>query len=643
MTIKLRFALLLSLLLGAFLLAVLGLRRFERAELNERLGTERQARVQLLSHWIDLTSRALPQFVADTAQSDELAAVLTGNATEHARKKLPASLQAAGMSALWILRADGTVLLQASAGERREIPAPLAPADFVTLVAETPSPRFFADSEGEPIEVCIRRIQPVRTDGAAWLAVARRWDRSQLNALEGLTGARGSLRPAHVNVQAAGGGATVELLRPLPDWQGHPLCVLHVAGEALELESSFRADRRQLLAFVAFGLLFTGAMAVALHRWVFRPLGLISASLASDNPHSVADFAAGKSELGGVVQLVTASAGQRGELQREIARRTRAEEELERSEAAVRRNRDERDRLGRDLHDGVIQSLYAAGMGLSGIRAQLTPGQVDAAVQLEQTRSALNETIHDVRNFIIGLEPESLKLQTFAQAVGAMLATMQSLRPFQSTVEIDEALAVRLTLSQRVHALQITREAVSNALRHGQAGSIHVALRKPGDFVEFGVVDDGAGFDAGTGVSQGKGLANFAQRARELGAELKVDSAPGRGTRVNLIFPLLIIWPSLPIPPFASCSWTTANSCGAASGPCSPPRPKRGCASSAKRVTWRMPSPNACGSSQTLSSSTSGCPTAPASKPAVRFSSSCRRRAWWCSRRIRLTTSSTRP
>ena len=543
MTIKLRFALLLSLLLGGFLLAVLVLRGLERAEMRERLDADRQARAQFLNHWIDLTSRSLPQFVSDLAQSDDVAAMFAASDAEVTRKKNETSLAAAGVSSLWLVGADGAVAWHATApGGDVAAPLPLAAADFVALVAETPSPRFFSESAGELIEVSVRRIQvAARPRGAEWIVAARRWDDAQLHALAGLTEARVSLRPAHENAQVPVGDAPIVLVRPLNDWRGHPLRVLRVEAQSTEIDQAIRADWRQVLIFVAFGLLVIGAMALALQQWVLHPLRHIGHSLATENPQTVTALATERSELGRVAQLVVEAFAQRESLQREIEQRARAQEARERSEAALRRNLEERARLGRDLHDGVIQSLYAAGMGLAGIRTLLKSEQTDAAVRLEQTRAALNETIHDVRNFIIGLEPEALKLQTFAQAVAAMLEVIRSMRAFRSTIDIDEAIASRLSLAQRVHALQITREAVSNALRHGHADSVHVALRPHGEFVEFEVSDDGSGFDAAGVVSQGKGLANFAARARELGGELEVISEPGRGTRVRLVFSPVIL------------------------------------------------------------------------------------------------------
>jgi signal transduction histidine kinase len=239
-----------------------------------------------------------------------------------------------------------------------------------------------------------------------------------------------------------------------------------------------------------------------------------------------------------VARLALEAFAQRRALRTEIEQRTQAQAALEQSEAALRQNLEERARLGRDLHDGVIQSLYAAGMGLAGIRTQLSVEQAEAAARLEQTRAVLNDTIHDVRNFIHGLEPEALRQQTFAQAIAALLELMRSHRDFRSRIDIADDLARRLSLAQRVHALQIAREAVSNALRHSAASEIAITLGQTGNLIEFAVSDNGAGFNPLAGGASGVGLENFAQRARELGAELSVHTTPGAGTCVKLCLPL---------------------------------------------------------------------------------------------------------
>jgi signal transduction histidine kinase len=359
-----------------------------------------------------------------------------------------------------------------------------------------------------------------------------------LRGIAALTESEISLRGPQEVIEVPSDGPRIVLSRVLGDWRGHPLRVLRLEYLAAEINRVVDTDWRQARVFFAFGLLLIVGVWLAIQTWVLRPLMRIRDSLASDNPQIVTELSGEKSELGRVAQLVRSSFEQRDALQREVRERAIAQAARERSEAALRANLEERSKLGRDLHDGVIQSLYAAGMGLTGIRALLRPDQGEAATRLEQSRAALNETIHDVRNFLIGLEPEALKLQTFSQAVTALLEMMNGIRPFHSRLDIDEELASRLTLAQRVHALQIAREAVSNALRHGEASRVSVALRGRSGQAEFEIADDGRGFDPAAAATSGKGLLNFAQRARELGADLTVDSEPGQGTRVKLLFSL---------------------------------------------------------------------------------------------------------
>jgi signal transduction histidine kinase len=261
-----------------------------------------------------------------------------------------------------------------------------------------------------------------------------------------------------------------------------------VVGSAMAaLMIPFFESREAKVVFTtaAFGLLLA-ANAFAWHRWVLRPMRHI-------------------------------------------------EEALVKNEAALHRALEDRTRLGRDLHDGIAQSLYAAGMDIAGLETLLRPDQPEARARLERARAVLNETMCDLRNLIDGLEPEALKRSGFSKAVAELTEFMQGVRPFRATLEIDEALAAKLSLPQRVHVLQIAREALSNALRHGQAGHVHVSLRPEGALAVLAIVDDGRGFNGASVASRGNGLKNFSARARDLGAEISVDSAPGQGTHVKLV------------------------------------------------------------------------------------------------------------
>jgi signal transduction histidine kinase len=116
---------------------------------------------------------------------------------------------------------------------------------------------------------------------------------------------------------------------------------------------------------------------------------------------------------------------------------------------------------------------------------------------------------------------------------------MQALWPVHISLEIDPLVANRLNASQEVHALQIVRECISNALRHGEAREIHVTLAARDHDCALLVRDNGRGFDPVVRpIANGHGLANIATRAREMGGASMVQSEPGHGTTVILHFAL---------------------------------------------------------------------------------------------------------
>lgn len=204
----------------------------------------------------------------------------------------------------------------------------------------------------------------------------------------------------------------------------------------------------------------------------------------------------------------------------------------------MRRSLELRARLARDLHDGVIQSVYAAGLGLESAMAELEHDQDGALTRLTHCRQSLNSVIREVRGFINGLEPEQMQRRGFAVELAALAGTMQALWSAQILPQVDVLVAQRLNLGQEVHALQITRECISNALRHGSAKTIIITLAQEAEQAILTINDDGQGFDPAQVTSQGTGLQNLASRTRELGGMLRVDSQVGRGTTIQVVFPI---------------------------------------------------------------------------------------------------------
>lgn len=250
-------------------------------------------------------------------------------------------------------------------------------------------------------------------------------------------------------------------------------------------------------------------------------------------------FAASRSEMNALTSLAKSSVAQGEELNRERDVRRRAQEDAQLKQQLLTQSLDERIRLGRDLHDGIIQSLYAVGLTIESVRPLVRSNPPEADRRLESTRAGLNETIRDVRDYITGLAPENLRRGGFAHALGALLPELQASGTAEFDLSIDGEAAALLTPDQSLQALQIAREAVSNALRHGSATRVSLRMHHDNDKVCLLIQDNGTGFDPTHRRDGGHGLLNMEARARQLGATLHVTSRVNEGSRVLATLPVL--------------------------------------------------------------------------------------------------------
>lgn len=258
---------------------------------------------------------------------------------------------------------------------------------------------------------------------------------------------------------------------------------------------------------------------------------------------SRAPFDTTRTEVGALAMLAQSSVAQAKELSHERDVRRLAEEDVRLKQQLLTQSLDEKIRLGHDLHDGIIQSLYAAGLTLESVRALVKSNPEEAERRLDATRGSLNAAIRDVRAYIVGLAPENLRRAGFGHALSAMLGELRAGREAQFDIKIDDEAAALLTPEQSIEALQIAREAVSNALRHGHATLVTVRIIRSDRELCLLVQDNGAGFDAAHTRDGGHGLGNMRARAARLGASIKITSAPGEGTRV--LATLQILQPSV--------------------------------------------------------------------------------------------------
>jgi signal transduction histidine kinase len=195
---------------------------------------------------------------------------------------------------------------------------------------------------------------------------------------------------------------------------------------------------------------------------------------------------------------------------------------------------DERERIAKELHDGIIQSLFAVGMGLQG--TALLAISPETATRIDGAVADLDRVIRDLRNYIFGLRPGILADRQLDQALRDLGEDIQKRSHARVEVEVDAEVAA--TVSSRSHQIvQLTREALSNVARHAQAEHSLVRLARRGTTAVLTIEDDGIGFDV-QGDSAGNGLRNMRERAAAIGGTLHVTSKAGKGTKLRLTFPI---------------------------------------------------------------------------------------------------------
>jgi signal transduction histidine kinase len=195
---------------------------------------------------------------------------------------------------------------------------------------------------------------------------------------------------------------------------------------------------------------------------------------------------------------------------------------------------EERERIAKELHDGIIQSLFAVGMGLQG--AALMAGSPEMTRRLEGAVEELDRVIRDLRNYIFGLRPGILADRQLDQALRLLADETRARAGIAVEVDVDAGLAASLS-GRSADIVQLTREALSNVGRHARAETAKVSLSRQGADAVLTVDDNGVGFEAG-GESVGNGLRNMRERAGSLQGSLEISSRNGQGTRLRVKFPI---------------------------------------------------------------------------------------------------------
>jgi signal transduction histidine kinase len=195
---------------------------------------------------------------------------------------------------------------------------------------------------------------------------------------------------------------------------------------------------------------------------------------------------------------------------------------------------EDRDRIARDLHDLVIQRLFATGLGLQGLAPQLRDEA--AATRLEGYVEDLDATIQDIRSAIYSLHAADRAMTRTRAKLDHVIAEARNVLGFRPTVRVDGPLDLMVTGELAADLVAVAREALSNVVRHANASTVDIEVKVTTDALSLMVDDDGGGLPQQ--LNRRSGLANLSDRAERHGGAATLTTSPHGGTRLLWRVPL---------------------------------------------------------------------------------------------------------
>lgn len=201
----------------------------------------------------------------------------------------------------------------------------------------------------------------------------------------------------------------------------------------------------------------------------------------------------------------------------------------------------ERDRIAREMHDGISQSLFGVALGLEVCRKQVLRDPVSVSQRLGELQELVDMSRSELRRFIYDLRPVKLQELGLVGAIEYWTQEVSSGKKVHAQVIIEgEVRTLRPATEACLYS--VTKESVSNAVRHADASRVEVHLRYTERSVELSITDNGVGFDQ-EGVAHrregesGLGLRSIRERVQREGGTLEIESASGHGTRIQVMVP----------------------------------------------------------------------------------------------------------
>jgi signal transduction histidine kinase len=194
---------------------------------------------------------------------------------------------------------------------------------------------------------------------------------------------------------------------------------------------------------------------------------------------------------------------------------------------------EERERIGMDLHDGIIQSIYGVGLALDFARMAIDDDTDQAKRKIEESIGALNATICDIRSYILDLRPRQFHGEDLKQGLQRLVDEFNANSATRALLVAPDDGLTDFPANNSTALFHICQEALANIAKHARATSTDVRLWTTPQRVLLEISDDGRGFEPRKAQSAlGHGLSNMQSRARKVGGDMEITSAPSEGTTV---------------------------------------------------------------------------------------------------------------
>ena len=199
---------------------------------------------------------------------------------------------------------------------------------------------------------------------------------------------------------------------------------------------------------------------------------------------------------------------------------------------------EERERIGMDLHDGIIQSIYGLGLSLESAFHALDEDPQDAKVQLQRTMDGLNHVIRDIRSYILDLRPRKLGDEGLINGIKRLMVEFRANTFAEILLTVVESEFDNLPEADAIVLFHICQEALANIAKHARAKRVQISLWITEERVLMEIVDDGNGFDMEKmHIAIGHGLANMQTRTQAVGGDVDISSVLNEGSTVLVWVP----------------------------------------------------------------------------------------------------------